>query len=129
MAIILTRQTCKLMQPRQQNRFRNSWVVSFCLGVCCLLANNPTIAAEGVHARDYNLSMAGALISDNCERNWQTSSYISLHACNYQLAQHYNLEISQEHFEGCVVIATGDLVKIAECMTERFNQWLADEKI
>jgi len=78
---------------------------------------------------DYNLSMAGALISDWCEKNWQTSDHISIHACNYQLSQAYDWELSSAHFEECTVQATGDIVKIADCMVSRFNTWLVEENL
>lgn len=83
-------------------------------------SNEPT-------ARDYNLSMAGALISDQCEKNWQASNHISIHACNYQLSQAYDWELSSAHFEECTMEATGDIVKIADCMVSRFNTWLVKE--
>ena len=81
-------------------------------------------AADDSEAGKMHLSMAGALISDWCERNWQTSEYISIHACNYQFAQLYNLDISTRDFSECVAITTGDIVKIADCMVYRFNAWL-----
>lgn len=85
-------------------------------------ANEPT-------SRDYNLSMAGALISDWCEKNWQISDKLTIHACNYQLSQAYDWELSSMHFEECTVEATGDIVKIADCMVTRFNDWLAKENL
>lgn len=78
-------------------------------------------------ARGYNLSMAGALINDWCERQLEASEYISIHACNYQLAQLYNLDISTVHFEGCAVASGGDIVRIADCMVDRFNAWTLQE--
>jgi len=73
--------------------------------------------------------MAGALISDWCERKWQSSEYISIHACNYQMAQLYNLETSSVHFDECTEAAGGDIVKIADCMVARFGAWLVQEQI
>lgn len=80
-------------------------------------------------ARDYNLSMAGALISDWCEKNWQTSAHLTIHACNYQLSQSYDWKLSSAHFEECTVEATGDIVKIADCMVARFSTWLEKENL
>lgn len=80
--------------------------------------------SENSQAIDYNLSMAGALINDHCGRTWENSEYISIHACNYSLANRYNLEISAEHFNGCAVASGGDIVRIADCMVVRFNAWL-----
>lgn len=77
----------------------------------------------------YNLSMAGALINDRCEKNWQSSGYISIYACNYQFAQLYHLEIASAHFSECAAAAGGDIVKIADCMVARFNAWIAAEQI
>lgn len=102
--------------------------------ICCLffglLVTTAANAAESEDssARDYNLSMAGALINDHCERNLQTSTYISIHACNYQLANLYTLDISSVHFDGCAVASGGDIVKIADCMVERFNAWILTEQ-
>lgn len=72
----------------------------------------------------YNLSMAGALINDRCERNWQSSGYISIYACNYQFAQLYNFDISSAHFSECAAAVGGDVIRIADCMVERFNAWI-----
>lgn len=96
-----------------------------------LLVNTTTNAAESENssARDYNLSMAGALINDYCERNLQSSNYISIHACNYQLANLYTLDISTVHFDGCGAASGGDIVKIADCMVERFNAWILKEQL
>ncbi len=85
--------------------------------------------AEEPQAIDYNLSMAGALINDHCERNWQGTEYISIHACNYQLANLYSLDISAAHFDECTVLARGDIVMIADCMVSRFSAWLVQEQI
>ena len=102
--------------------------------LCCLVlsliitkASNASEAKDPL-PRDYNLSMAGALINDTCERNWQSSEYISIHACNYQMAHLYNLGISAVHFDECVAVAGGDIVKIADCMVERFNAWFLQEQ-
>jgi hypothetical protein len=101
-----------------------------CLALCLTVANGANAGeAEDPSARDYNISMAGALINDWCERNLQTSKYISIHACNYQMAQLYNLDLSTAQFDECVVIAQGDIVKIADCMQSRFNAWLIQEQI
>lgn len=103
--------------------------ILYCL-LLSLLVNTAANAAEteDSSARDYNLSMAGALINDHCERNLQTSNYISIHACNYQLANLYTLDISAVHFDGCVAATGGDIVKIADCMVERFNAWILKEQ-
>ena len=85
--------------------------------------------SENSSATDYNLSMAGALINDRCERDWQKSTYISIHACNYQLAHLYNLDISTVHFDECGAVSGGDIVAIADCMVERFNSWLIQEQL
>jgi hypothetical protein len=85
--------------------------------------------ADEPSARDYNLSMAGALISNWCESNWQTSDYLSIHACNYQLSQTYDWQLSSAHFEECTVEAIGDIVKIADCMVSRFNTWRVKEPL
>lgn len=101
--------------------------------LCCLIVSltitiaNAASEAENSEARGYNLSMAGALINDWCERQWQTSEYISIHACNYQLAQLYNLDISTVHFEECAAASGGDIVRIADCMVDRFNAWTLRE--
>jgi ribosomal protein S17 len=102
-------------------------VYGFCLA---LLASTAMAAADepGSEAYRYALSMSGALISDNCERNWQAAEYISVYACNYGLAQLYNLEISALHFAQCAEFSRGDIVKIAECMTDQFNVWLASQQ-
>ena len=100
------------------------------LVLCLLIANGANAGEAGdSSARDYKLSMAGALINDWCERNLQTSKYISIHACNYQMAQLYNLDLSSGQFDECVVIAQGDIVKIADCMLDRFNAWLVQEQL
>lgn len=85
-------------------------------------------AAEEWQARDYTLSMAGALINDHCQRNWQGGKYINVHACNYELANIYKLELSVPHFDECRVLAGGDIVMIADCMVGRFNAWLVQEQ-
>lgn len=101
--------------------------------LCCVIAGlflataGVNSQAEEAEPRGYNLSMAGALINDWCERQWQGSGYISIHACNYELAQLYNLAVSSVHFDGCVVASGGDIVRIADCMVSRFNAWAAQE--
>jgi len=106
--------------------------------LCCLVLG--IIVANGINgvnageaedssARDYNLSMAGALINDWCERNLQTSNYISIHACNYKMAQLYNFDLTTAQFDECVVVAGGDIVKIADCMLSRFNAWLVQKQL
>lgn len=76
---------------------------------------------------DYALSMAGALINDHCGRVWQGGEYVSIHACNYQVANLFNTAISTQHFEECTVLAGGDIVMIADCMVVRFNTWLGQQ--
>ena len=95
-----------------------------------LIVGNAAIAsaAEDWQARDYNLSMAGALVNDHCERNWQGGEYISIHACKYQLANLYNLDTSAGHFAECTELAGGDIVMIADCMVGRFTAWLVQEQ-
>lgn len=83
--------------------------------------------AQESESRGYNLSMAGALINDWCGRQWQTSGYITIHACNYELAQRYHFAISSVHFEECAVASQGDIVQIADCMVTRFNAWTEQE--
>lgn len=81
--------------------------------------------AQEPQAEDYHLSMSGALINDWCSRQWQEQGYITQHACNYALSQRYDLEISSTHFSGCAVANGGDIIKIADCMLQRFNNWVA----
>lgn len=81
--------------------------------------------AQEWQGEDYSLSMSGALINDHCSRVWQGGEYISIHACNYRLANLFNAAVSQQHFDECTVLAQGDIVKIADCMVERFNAWVA----
>ena len=83
--------------------------------------------AQDWQSEDYNLSMAGALINDHCGRVWQGGEYISIHACNYRLANLFNAAISAQHFDECTVLAAGDIVMIADCMVARFNSWLAQQ--
>lgn len=83
--------------------------------------------AQEPKAQDYALSMAGALINNWCSTRWQDSGYISLHACNYELAQLYNRELSSRDFQNCAVANGGDIVKIADCMLERYNTWVTEE--
>lgn len=85
--------------------------------------------ADEPSAKDYNLSMAGALISDWCEKNWQITNHLTIHACNYELAQNFGWKLSSAHFEECAVEAAGDIVKIADCMVARFNTWLVNENL
>tara|TARA_R110002073_G_scaffold227972_1_gene388793 strand:+ start:2245 stop:2568 length:324 start_codon:yes stop_codon:yes gene_type:complete len=97
---------------------------------CLFLA---LVAAQSVNAAepqaaDYTLSMAGALINDHCGRSWQNAEYVNVHACNYQLANVYTLEISSAHFGECTVLARGDIVMIADCMVARFNTWLGENE-
>lgn len=101
-------------------------LVSLGLALCLFSA----IAAEdeGSEAHGYTLSMAGALINDNCERNWKASGYISVFACNYELAQLYNLAMSAQHFNQCAQFSRGDIIKIADCMTNQFNVWITEHQ-
>lgn len=85
--------------------------------------------AQIEEALGYNLSMAGALINDKCERSWESAGYISIHACNYQFSQFYNMEIATAHFVECATASGGDIVKIADCMVARFNAWVAAEQL
>lgn len=99
-----------------------------CLGFSLVLAMAANVStAQDWQGEDYNLSMAGALINDHCGRVWQGGEYVSIHACNYQLANRFNLAVSSEHFDECTVLAAGDIVKIADCMVERFNTWLEQQ--
>lgn len=75
-------------------------------------------------ARDYGFSMAGALINQHCEETWEEGNDISINACRYRFAQLYNYALASDHFERCTASAGGDIVKIAECMTENFQGWL-----
>jgi len=86
-------------------------------------ATNASTAQEW-EGEDYALSMAGALINDHCGRAWQGGEYISIHACNYQLANLFTVAVSAKHFGECTVLTRGDIVMIADCMVERFNTWL-----
>lgn len=83
-------------------------------------------AAREPQAQDYSLSMAGALINDWCERNWEAGSYISIHACNYLLANRYGIERSGTDFSDCAVATGGDLIAIADCLRQRFDAWVAE---
>jgi ribosomal protein S17 len=106
-------------------------VIKVIVGVgLVLLASTASAAAEdiGSEAHGYALSMSGALISDNCERNWQAAGYISVYACNYGLAQSYNLALAAQHFDQCAEFSRGDIVKIAECMTDQFTVWLTSSQ-
>lgn len=86
----------------------------------------PAAVAAEPGAEDYTLSMAGALINDHCERSWQDAAYVNKHACNYELANRYTLELSTAHFNECAVQANGDIVRIADCMVARFTAWLGE---
>lgn len=101
------------------NRLASSLLLS-------LLLAQHALAAEP-QAEDYTLSMAGALINDRCERTWQNEEFVNIHACNYQLANRYTLEISTAHFEQCALRAQGDIVMIADCMVEQFSAWLEED--
>lgn len=92
-----------------------------------LLASHAAQAAEP-QAEDYTLSMAGALINDHCSRTWQNAEYVNIHACNFQLANRYTLELAAADFGACTVAAGGDIVRIADCMVGRFNAWLAEQQ-
>lgn len=100
---------------------------NFTLLTLGLLATQLVNAAEP-QAEDYTLSMAGALINDHCGRTWQEADYVNVHACNYQLANRFTLEIATTHFSECTVLAGGDIVKIADCMVTRFSVWLGEEQ-
>ncbi|MFT7471824.1 MAG: hypothetical protein ACI8XU_001720 [Kiritimatiellia bacterium] len=84
--------------------------------------------AQEWQGEDYALSMAGALINDHCGRVWQGGEYVSIHACNYQFANLFSRAISSQHFDECTVLARGDIVMIADCMVERFNAWLEQQR-
>jgi|MEHZ01.6.fsa_nt_MEHZ011620743.1_3 hypothetical protein len=84
-------------------------------------------AAQEWEGEDYALSMAGALINDHCGRVWQGGEYVSIHACNYQLANRFTVAVSAQQFEECTVLAQGDIVMIADCMVARFNTWLTQQ--
>jgi len=99
-----------------------------CLSLCVVLTQVAgTIHAQDWQAQDYTLSMAGALINEHCGRVWQNGEYVNIHACNYNLANLFTIDLSARHFEECTVLAQGDIVKIADCMVERFNGWLAQQ--
>jgi len=97
------------------------------MATLCLTA--ATSWAQEPQAEDYNLSMSGALINDWCERQLQETDYISIHACNYATAQRYNLELSLSHFTECALAAGGDIVRIADCMQAKFNEWVGAEGV
>ena len=99
-----------------------------CLVFGLIVAVVPGVGeAQEWQSEDYSLSMAGALINDHCGKVWQGGEYISIHACNYQLANRFSLAVSSQHFEECTVLARGDIVMIADCMVERFNTWLEQQ--
>jgi hypothetical protein len=83
--------------------------------------------AQDWQGEDYALSMAGALINDHCGRVWEGGDYVSIHACNYRLANFFSVAVSSQQFEECTVLAQGDIVMIADCMVARFNTWLAQQ--
>lgn len=101
--------------------------------ITCLVFSLFVAAAANVgeaqewEGEDYALSMAGALINDHCGRVWQDREYVSIHACNYQLANRFTVAVSAQQFEECTVLAQGDIVMIADCMVARFNTWLAQQ--
>ena len=84
-------------------------------------------AAQEWEGEDYALSMAGALINDHCGRVWQGGEYVSIHACNYLLANRFTVVVSAKQFEECTGLAQGDIVMIADCMVARFNTWLTQQ--
>jgi len=99
-----------------------------CLSLSLLLIQGSGAThAQDWQAEDYTLSMAGALINDHCSRVWQDGEYVNIHACNYNLANQFTVAISTQQFDECTVQAQGDIVKIADCMVERFNGWLAQQ--
>ena len=99
-----------------------------CLAFGLFVATAPSVGeAQDWQGEDYSLSMAGALINDHCGRVWQGGEYVSIHACNYQLANLFTVAVSKLHFDECTVLAGGDIVRIADCMVERFNGWLAQQ--
>ena len=99
-----------------------------CLVFSLVVAATVNSSAEREwQSEDYALSMAGALINDHCGRIWQGGEYISIHACNYQLANRFTIAISAQQFEECTVLAQGDIVMIADCMLTRFNIWLTQQ--
>ncbi len=100
-----------------------------CLNVLLAVLPVAAVASDaGTEAHGYTLSMAGALINDNCERNWQASNYVSVYACSYELAQLYNLSISAAHFDQCAEFSRGDIIKIADCMTNQFDVWITQHQ-
>ena len=101
----------------------NNILASLLLALAAATAVNAAESTEP-QAKDYTLSMAGALINDHCGRSWQSAEYVNVHACNYQLANLYTIGISSVHFDECTVRARGDIVMIADCMVTRFNAWL-----
>lgn len=99
-----------------------------CLGFSLFVAAATNASeAQDWQGEDYALSMAGALINDHCGRVWQGGEYVSIHACNYQLANRFTVAISAQHFDECRVLAGGDIVMIADCMVARFNSWLVQQ--
>ena len=84
-------------------------------------------AEQEWESEDYALSMAGALVNDHCGRVWQGGEYVSIHACNYQLANRFTVAVSAQQFDECTVLSQGDIVMIADCMAARFNTWLTQQ--
>ena len=113
------------------NRISVFKVIRLLPAASVLLLAEPGVAQEP-QAEDYALSMAGALISDWCGRQWQEEKFITQHACNYAISQRYDLETSSSQFTDCALANGGDIVKIADCMTASFNDWIvaapADEE-
>ncbi|MFT4816650.1 MAG: hypothetical protein ACI80L_001857 [Pseudohongiellaceae bacterium] len=99
-----------------------------CLAFSLVVTVGASSEAQEWQGEDYALSMAGALINDHCGRDWQGGEYISIHACNYKLANLFTVAISSQHFDECRVLAAGDIVMIADCMVERFNTWLVQQR-
>ncbi len=91
----------------------------------CFSATAGQVSAQEEDAQAYALSMAGALINNWCGSNFEAQQFISIHACNYQLAQRYNQGVSSGHFNECARANGGDIIKIADCMLLQFEQWIA----
>ncbi|MFK7864258.1 MAG: hypothetical protein AB8B95_08550 [Pseudohongiellaceae bacterium] len=100
----------------------------FFLAISCLSQLSMAAETDASTARDYTFSMAGALINQHCEATWEQGSDISINACRYRVAQFYNFTIASAHFESCTETSRGDIIKIAECMTERFSGWTQSQK-
>jgi hypothetical protein len=108
--------------------FRNL-IVALVVALLVFPFISPEVHAQEPDGEDYNLSMSGALINDWCTRNWQDTDFITVHACNYSLAQRYTLEVSEAEFASCAVANGGDIVKIADCLFARFGEWIAEQDI